>query len=153
MYKIYCDMDGVITDFIKALTDIGYTIKQLDDTPALVWPAIDRKGVGFWSKMKWTPDGKHLWNYIKKYDPEILSSPSKNEASKTGKRIWVKQELGDDVRINLIYKKQKQKFAAADHILIDDHPDNIARWIDQGGIGIKHTNTEDSIKQLKELGL
>jgi hypothetical protein len=37
--------------------------------------------------------------------------------------------------------------------LIDDRKDNIQQWIDSGGIGILHTSTASTIKQLEKLGL
>jgi len=35
--------------------------------------------------------------------------------------------------------------------LIDDLPRNIDPWIEAGGIGILHKNTEDTIKKLKKI--
>ena len=49
--------------------------------------------------------------------------------------------------------KFKQDLAEPNAILIDDREDNIERWIEAGGIGIRHTSTASTIKQLKQLGL
>ena len=38
-------------------------------------------------------------------------------------------------------------------ILIDDFASNIKRWEAAGGIGILHKNANDTIQQLKKLGL
>lgn len=153
MYKIYCDMDGVLVDFIGALNKLGFDINDLNDRPDEVWPEIDKASFGFWSRAEWMKDGKMLWDYIKVYKPEILSSPSRDMSSRIGKKMWVARELGNNVIVNLIYKKQKQKFADSNHILIDDHPGNIKRWINAGGIGIHHVNSINTIKELKQLGV
>jgi hypothetical protein len=45
---------------------------------------------------------------------------------------------------------QKAKFAAPNHILIDDMEKNITAWEAAGGIGILHKNATDTINTLKE---
>ena len=37
--------------------------------------------------MEWMPDGKELWDYIKDKQPTLLSAPSRNPASRLGKRL------------------------------------------------------------------
>ena len=49
------------------------------------WELIDGKGVGFWVGMPWMSDGKQYWDYIKEYNPILLSSPSRSETSRLGK--------------------------------------------------------------------
>lgn len=152
-YKIYCDIDGVLTDFDKAyfdLTKIDIKGKHLSDSS--FWEPIHKAGESFWIDMNWKKDGKKLWEYIEKYKPELLSAPSRDNSSRTGKMKWVEKNL-PGVVLNLRSAKFKQEFADTNHILIDDRPDNIKRWIEAGGIGIVHTNTKDTIKELEELGL
>ena len=76
-YKIYCDMDGVLVNFIKGYFELtGRDITGQYHTDKRFWEPIDKAGVDFWVNLEWTPGGKELWNYIKKYNPELLSSPS-----------------------------------------------------------------------------
>jgi hypothetical protein len=98
------------------------------------------------------PDGKELWNYIKPYNPELLSAPSREESSRIGKFTWVKRNT-PGTKLILRSADRKQEFATPNAILIDDRADNIQRWIDAGGVGIHHTSSENTIKQLQELGL
>jgi hypothetical protein len=42
---------------------------------------------------------------------------------------------------------------SSDLILIDDRVDNVEQWRSQGGIGILHKNTADTIKQLQQYEL
>lgn len=154
-YKIYCDMDGVLVDFERGYKELtGITPREADQTGTVsqFWAPIDRAGASFWITLKWMPDGKALWEYIKKYNPELLSAPSIQESSKIGKRVWVKKEL-PGVKLILRPADQKKQFANPNTILIDDRGKNIEQWKEAGGIGIKHTSTLDTIKQLKQLGL
>lgn len=152
-YKIYCDMDGVIVDFIKGYFDLtGRDITGSFHTDGKFWAPIDKAGVDYWVNLKWTSDGKELWDYIKKYSPELLSSPSRENSSRVGKVTWVKNEL-PGVHLILRSAEKKQEFAKPNAILIDDRESNIKEWGDAGGIAIHHTSTADTIKQLKKLNL
>jgi len=153
-YTIYCDMDGVLVDFdqgYKDLTDMTTDEANAKGRTAF-WEPIAKAGAGFWIRLKWMPDGQQLWDYINQYNPTLLSAPSKEESSKIGKRVWVKQNI-PGVKLILRPASQKQQFSGENQILIDDRVDNIEQWKSKGGIGILHTSASDTIKQLKELGL
>ena len=155
-YKIYSDMDGVITDFdtqFEKLSDgISPSEYEKKNGKEAFWKLIGDKGVGFWVGMPWMSDGLEYWNYIKQYNPILLSAPSKDKSSRLGKRLWVKNNI-PGTKLVLAYAQDKQKYAAPNHILIDDRPSNIEQWRSQGGIGILHTSAANTIQQLKELGL
>jgi hypothetical protein len=151
-YKIYCDMDGVIVDFDKGYKELTGKDASFDIPKEEFWEPISKAGAAFWIKLKWMPDGKQLWDYIKPYNPDLLSAPSREESSKMGKRIWVKREL-PGTKLILRSAERKQEFATPNSILIDDRADNIQRWKDAGGIGIHHTSAADTIQQLKKIGL
>jgi hypothetical protein len=152
-YKIYCDMDGVLADFesgYEKLTGIdlrGEFVKGDD-----FWEPISKAGVGFWAGLKWMPDGQKLWDYLKPYKPDLLSAPSREDSSRIGKHVWVKHKI-PGTKLILRYAKQKQELATPESILIDDRQVNIDQWEAAGGIGILHTSTDNTIKQLKQLGL
>lgn len=153
-YKIYVDMDGVIVDFDGGYEKLtGITTKEADKKgPEFFWKPISKAGAKWWITLKWMPDGKQLWDYVKKYNPELLSAPSREEASRLGKRVWVKREL-PGVKLILRSADKKQEFASPNSILIDDREKNIEQWKNAGGIGILHTDAASTIKQLKDLGL
>jgi hypothetical protein len=151
-YTIYCDLDGVLVDFDKGYKELtGKLPKEAGDGPEF-WEPIHKAGAAFWIKLKWMSDGKELWNYIEQYKPTLLSAPSQEESSKIGKRVWRKNTL-PDTKMILTPARFKQKYSGENNILIDDREDNIQQWKDKGGIGILHTSTENTIKQLKDLGL
>ncbi len=156
-YKIYSDMDGVLTDFDKSFEKYSKGIPPREYEKKYgkdkFWELIDGKGkVGFWVGMPWMEDGKQYWDYIKDYNTELLSSPSRSSTSRLGKRLWVKNNM-PGVKLTLAQAAAKQNYAAPNHILIDDRKSNIDQWRSQGGIGILHTSAADTIQQLKKLGL
>ena len=156
-YTIYSDMDGVIADFdtrFKEFSD-GVEPSVYVDKFGLekFWDLIDKQvGVRFWTGIKWMSDGKELWNYIKKYNPKLLSSPSRENESRLGKRVWAKRFM-PGTKVILAYAHNKKNYADGNSILIDDRLKNIEQWRKAGGIGIHHTDTTSTIDKLNKLGL
>lgn len=163
-YKIYCDMDGVLADFEARFEHFAglspdvyrkeiaqkYGEKQVDK---MFWDLIDNQiGVRFWRGIPWMPQGRQLWEYIKPYNPTLLSSPSYSDSSRIGKSLWVKDNMQST---KLIFRQAKQKsdFAESNAILIDDREDTIMNWKSKGGIGIVYRTTDQTINELKQLGL
>jgi len=155
-YNLYIDMDGVLTDFngdYQKLTgiDISNESHTHKDNNEFFEP-IDKAGKDFWSNMTWTKDGKELWNYIKNYNPVLLSAPTREHSSRTGKIEWVKREL-PGYHLILRSASNKKEFADKNSILIDDRPSNIDDWKGREGIGILHSSSVDTIKELKKLNI
>ena len=113
---------------------------------------IESLDVNFWNNIKWLQNGKALWNYIKKYNPTIITAPS-SKASEIGKRKWVNYNLGAHVPIIFAKADKKANYSGEDKILIDDITSTIYQWIDKGGIGIHFISVGDTINKLKKLGL
>ena len=155
-YKIFSDMDGVLTDFDASFKKASDGIAPRDYEKKFgkdkFWELIDGGGVGYWVGMPYMPDGETYWNYIKDYDVELLSSPSRSNTSRLGKRLWVRNNM-PGVKLTLAQAYLKKNYAAPNHILIDDRKSNIDEWRAEGGIGILHTSAADTIQQLKKLGL
>ena len=155
-YKIFSDMDGVLTDFDASFKKASDGIAPRDYEKKFgkdkFWELIDGGGVGYWVGMPYMPDGERYWNYIKDYDVELLSSPSRSNTSRLGKRLWVRNNM-PGVKLTLAQAYLKKNYAAPNHILIDDRKSNIDEWRAEGGIGILHTSAADTIQQLKKLGL
>ena len=163
--QIYCDMDMVLVNFIdganKALADAGETAEFTDkgqhNHKDKKWEIL--KGVDkFWAKLKPMPDAMALWKFIKKFNPYILSTPSKRmPTSKPEKKEWLKKNLGmKNIKgVHLVPREDKQKWAKTNgtpNILIDDYIKNIREWEAAGGIGVHHTSASATIAKLKKLG-
>lgn len=148
-YRIFCDLDGVIIDFNQGYKDLtNITLDKSEHrNDSKFWEPIEKAGYDFWGNLKWMSDGHILWNFISPYNPTILSAPSRQVESRIGKHDWVNRELPGTPLI-LRSAKHKKDFAAPDAILIDDRPENIEGWIQEGGKGILHTSAEETINEL-----
>lgn len=160
--KLFVDLDGVIVDFFNAapfitkgkINDNMFNLLQVKDG----WDLLYEHGEEFWQRLKWTYDGKVLWDYVKNHNPYILSAFPHSEFANHehrefaiyGKIKWVTEKLGDHMidRTIICHKDEKQLFANG-NILIDDYEKNIINWINYGGIGILHTDAQSTINKLK----
>jgi hypothetical protein len=178
-YQIYCDMDGVLTDFEKRFVTLlqqegpkyysKTVIAQVTrpkhfeklEGQEEFWRFIDQYiGLEFWSEMEWMPNGKALWEFIQPYNPTILTSPSEDNTSRLGKRLWVKNhiaEIYDTFQappVEFRFGEAKSDFANENAILIDDKPSNLEAFASKGGIAleVKDGEIQSVINKLKELG-
>jgi 5'(3')-deoxyribonucleotidase len=161
-YIIYCDLDGVLVDFDKGYKDLtGVTTDHANvQGKQNFWDQFNNSLKGkniseykYWSELEWESDGKQLWSYIKQYNPFILTAPTRNPESKEGKTYWVQNNIGPVRKLIFAYSFKKPEYSRKNHILIDDRQETIVEWNAKGGIGILHTSTQDTIKQLKTLGI
>lgn len=172
-YQIYCDMDGVLTDFEKRFVDMlrqegpKYYSKEIINQVTRpkhfeklegekeFWNFIDNHvGLEFWSDMEWMPNGRQLWNFIAPYNPVILTSPSRQNTSRLGKRIWVKNHLSPAPPVEFRFGEAKSDFANEKAILIDDKPSNLEAFAAKGGIAleVKDGEIQSVINALRQLG-
>jgi 5'(3')-deoxyribonucleotidase len=153
-YEIFCDLDGVLVDFDKGYEQLtGKDIRGTYSSSKEFWTPINKKGESFWSELEWTSEGKHIWNKISKYNPYILTAAGYHPTSFTGKKKWIKTHLSDTNYIICVSKKRKKYFSGKNRILIDDHPENIEQWNENGGIGIYHFDIRNTLNHLEYLGL
>ena len=156
--KIFCDMDGVLADFVKQWkgyygADPNIHIKNIGK--AEFDEILDNAPYEFWAQMDWMPSnkgGKALWDKIKNYNTEILSAPAESEGSRVGKADWLKAK-GINAKLNLEKARDKRKFAAPNHILIDDFKRNIDQWVESGGIGVWHRDNATTFRELRKYGI
>jgi len=159
---VYLDMDGVIADFDTQFKKYSNGIEANEFEAADkrgFWKLIHFAGLRYWMEMPWMPDGKVLYDYLTKLKNdgpihlEILSATSRsNKNAYSGKHIWAKRELGDDIKINLVEKgAEKAQFARPNAILIDDKEKCINPFRQAGGMGILHKSATDSIHQLNQI--
>jgi 5'(3')-deoxyribonucleotidase len=172
-YQIYCDMDGVLTDFENRFVDLlrqegrKYYSKEVINQVTRpkhfktlegeteFWNFIDNHiGLEFWSGMNWMPNGRQLWSFIQPYNPIILTSPSRQNTSRLGKRMWVREHLTPAPPVEFRFGDAKSDFANEKAILIDDKPSNLQAFAAKGGIAleVKDGEIQSVINALKELG-
>ena len=174
-YQIYCDMDGVLVNFMDGV--VQYITNKLQSGEAEELKAelgrdyieseeIDnnrsvrkfmyrelKHHADFWRDLEWMPDGKSLWNYIAPYNPYILTSPMK-KGSEIGKQEWIDNNLVPPPPERIFMHHDKYRRATTNgkpNILIDDFSKNTIPWEEAGGIAILHTSTAKTIQELEEI--
>ena len=163
-YKIFCDMDGVLADFVSGVSGmLGVPLEdgRYDLDPEYkkrMWKAVSKHqkaGGELWYELDLMPDAMELWRYIAPYNPEILSAGGNPQHKAEGqKQRWIVKHFGPHVKVNVTrLAADKARYAAPNHILIDDKEKALGPWRDAGGIGVLHTSAANTIRQLKDLGL
>ena len=160
--KIYFDMDGVLADFDEGLFEMCGIAPKSQETrtemeTAKLWSEI-RKIDHFYNKLGTIPGSKEMFDAIyKKYGSkcEILSAipnPKRNICTaEEDKREWVKREISDSVKVNIVLRKEKSKYADSKGcILIDDFKSNIEEWEALGGYGILFTSAKDVLREIEK---
>jgi hypothetical protein len=167
--RLFCDMDGVLTDFDRGFKRLKANEDHLKPKEYekkhgknSIWPLIDHRGIKFWKRLPWKSDGRELWDYIHRYSPVILSAPSRSPDSVKGKLYWLKLNLGInekhparkfeewDGTQKVILTADKGAFAESKNdILIDDRRPNIDKWTEAGGTGILHNDSTDTVRILE----
>ena len=123
--QIYCDMDGVLADFDKAIIDqIG---GKFDDSR---WQELPDD---FFLNKEPMPDAKRLWEFIGKFDPFILTAIPRSSRGPISKRAaedktrFMKRWFGVSAdRMYPVMRKNKANFAMdgrhhRHNLLNDDH--------------------------------
>ena len=124
---IYCDMDGVL---------------------------VAQRGRERFDLMGWTADGKKLWDYIKPFNPSLLSmTPDSIHARASAEKAeWARRELGESVPVIVVKDSNgKSGYSSSGAILIDDGAKHGAAWSGRGGIFIHHKSADATIAALAEI--
>lgn len=153
---IYVDMDGVIADFFGGLekfTGVSHW-KDIHNKEVTI---ASLKDTDFFYQLDEFPTSKRLIsfvNVISKGDWGINSTPLRGDRDNSAywKRRWLEEHNMMPSIDRLIFTSNKPKYAwsmldGKPNILIDDKPENIKRWNDAGGIGIRYQANEDDLKE------
>lgn len=156
---IFLDMDGVLSDFEKAIIELhGPNYKDLH--PVTFWKPITKQIDNFFFTLDPKHDALELVEYVKEidgYDIKVLTAlPRPTDKAVTAgqdKTKWIHKHIDSTLEvITVIGGKNKAKYCkSSEDILIDDLPRNIDAWKETGGIGVLHTSTLDTIQQLEKI--
>lgn len=170
MPHLYLDMDGVQADFFgawadkhgvshwRAIQDKEGEIEELaNSTPEQVY--------AFFRNLKPLVGGQEIitWLHDNKIPFTVLSAPLRGpyaDTSKQAKRDWL-DEHNPGTSESAIFTSGKQKYAVTDdvaNVLVDDFGPYIQKWIDAGGIPVKHEDesevpsaAHDTIEKLEKI--
>lgn len=163
---IYLDMDGVIADFFGAIAN-KFGVDH--------WKTIQDREIAFASLANtdffntipcfYDDNGREISGQIVQYVKQvawheeiewgICSSPMRGDTMNSAywKRIWLERMgFAPPLVENMVFTSNKHKYATSKldyrpNILIDDKPENIHRWEQAGGIGIRFQCNEDDLDE------
>jgi len=149
--KIFVDLDGVLCDWVGGVLDLfGKNISTFDwprgeyrvwkalglKNEDELWEPIDRHGSTFWATLDPYPWRDDLWEAAEAIGNAcILSSPSYDPGSASGKTEWLQEWKGERFR-KYALTPAKTMFAGPDSVLIDDSDEKIKAFARAGGRGI-----------------
>ena len=161
--KVFFDMDGVLADFNRGVTELAdsppvtqeTSTKEKDDA---MWKKISKVD-HFYDKLELMPGAKEMFDQVySKYNDrcEILSAIPKPHRgvvhARDDKVRWAKRILSPDVKTNIVFRADKISFCGGkEYVLIDDYQKNIDEWEEHGGTGILYKDAEQTLKRLEEL--
>jgi hypothetical protein len=150
-------MDDVLVDWKTNVTNFCENFWDIDDMEKRFFLLV-KAGRKFWASNPWTIDGKNLWKGINTYKPTLLSAAARgnftvHEDVRNGKLDWIKNNLGYEFYKDAIicHRKEKKLYSNSNSILIDDFEQNINEWEDNGGIGILHKSSDETIEKLNSI--
>jgi len=164
--KIFFDMDGVLADFNRGVSEMCGIEPRSQDALDLdphadetMWAKI-REIEHFYDRLELMPGAKDMFDELySRYGDrcEILTGiprPKRGiQNAGEDKTKWVRRLLSEDIKINIVLRAEKPQYCTGRGcILIDDLSSNIRNWEEAGGIGILHTSSEETMKVLRELG-
>ena len=148
---LYLDMDGVLCDFFGEWAR-GHGVSHYKKIPKdEIKASLDIIGTQaeiFFANLPKLPGADELLRAAHEFGGyTILSSPlEKNEAASIkGKQEWIAKHLQAYPPRNVIFERNKAKYAQANgtvNLLVDDYGTNVNAWKDAGGLAFKHRSTD-----------
>lgn len=173
-YKLFIDMDGVLSDFDTGAKNMfnfetnhfNVSSHLLDEDKKLIkknfWSKV-RENTHFWTDLPLMPGALNLWDLCCNFNPTVLTAAPSSFVEGSAdflivsklKEEWIKEKFIFNHQNNFVCTTSLKKhlFISKNHqnILIDDREDNIQRWVSHGGIGILHINFENTKLELQKI--
>jgi hypothetical protein len=154
---IYLDMDGVIADFFGGVaTKFGVDHWKSIQDREIAFATL--ANTDFFYNLDVFPETNSIIKFVKEIsggDWGICSSPLRGDTMNSAywKRQWLNRwDITPPLVENMIFTSNKHKYAMnkldrTRNILIDDKLQNIDRWNQAGGIGIRFQCNEDDTNE------
>jgi len=149
---IFLDMDGVLVDFFGAFAKLA-NVEHWKEMDAQRLQGVLDKIVGsdYFAKLPKTNTCDSIVEMVVDFagSYSILSSPLRGDIANSTKhkRAWVMDNLSPQPTTTIIVRDKSQYalLNGVQNILIDDREDNINKWQEAGGCGIKYQANENDL--------
>ena len=149
---VFLDMDGVLVDFFNAFAKLANVKhwKQMD--PQRLQDVLNKiVGSDYFAKLPKTNACDSIVEMVVDFagSYSILSSPLRGDIANSTKhkRAWVMDNLSPQPTTTIIVRDKSQYalLNGVQNILIDDRANNINKWKEAGGYGIKYQANENDL--------
>ncbi len=149
---VFLDMDGVLVDFFNAFAKLANVKhwKQMD--PQRLQDVLNKiVGSDYFAKLPKTNTCDSIIEMVVDFagSYSILSSPLRGDIANSTKhkRAWVMNNLSPQPTSTIIVRDKSQYalLNGIQNILIDDRANNIHKWKEAGGYGIKYQANENDL--------
>lgn len=170
---VLIDMDEVLVDFIGGACRIHGVAREAMETARKdwdiceplghvkrgrglsldeFWEPIHAGGVEFWERLDKLPWFEEVigWAENEFSNWFIISAPSKETNSYTGKVKWLKREFGRDFDRFFLTPHKEMLTCGENCILLDDKPDNIDKFVNHGGYGILFPSPGNRLREFAD---
>ena len=149
---VFLDMDGVLVDFFSAFAKLA-NVEHWKEMDAQRLQGVLDKIVGsdYFAKLPKTNACDSIVEMIIDFAGaySILSSPLRGDIANSTKhkRAWVMDNLSPQPTTTIIVRDKSQYalINGVQNILIDDRANNIHKWKEAGGYGIKYQANENDL--------
>ena len=154
MAQLFLDCDGVLADFDSYAEEIfGLPPRKAEATVGTprFWADL-RSHEGFYRKLPLMSDAKVLFEAVKHLNPIILTGCPLGGWAEEQKQDWARTHFPGTQMITCMSREKRTHMRAGD-VLVDDYLKYRHLWEEAGGIFIHHLNAEQSIADLRLIGL
>ena len=149
---VFLDMDGVLVDFFGAFAKLA-NVEHWKEMDAQRLQGVLDKIVGsdYFAKLPKTNTCDSIVEMVVDFAGaySILSSPLRGDIANSTKhkRAWVMDNLSPQPTTTIIVRDKSQYalINGVQNILIDDRANNIHKWKEAGGYGIKYQANENDL--------
>ena len=152
--QLFLDCDGVLADFDRVAEQVfGMPSRQAEQKlgPKQFWRKL-RNHEDFYGSLPLLPDARKLFDAVQHLNPVILTGCPLGGWAEGQKHRWAAVHFPGTRMITCMAREKRMHMKPGD-VLVDDYLKYKAMWEDAGGIFIHHTSAEDTIAELKRIGL
>lgn len=149
---LFVDSDGVFADFDQHIFNLfGKFPREMSDQ--VMWEMASAHPE-FWSHMPLKHGAQELWEFVKPYNPTVLTGCPKSDFDRAveHKKAWWRHHFDHDNVITCLSRDKGMHIKNPGDILVDDMIKNIKRWEKAGGKGVWYKNHHQAVEILKQLG-
>ena len=153
--QLFLDCDGVLANFDKRAEEIvGMLPREFEhlNGASKFWKKIYSEEDFFFS-LEPMPDAFELVEAVRHLNPIILTGKPKSLKKSEEQKLRWRDKYFSDLDMIVCFSEDKIKHAKPGDVIVDDWPKYRQIWIDGGGVWIDHYTAEQSIAELKKMGM